>query len=124
LLKTNQDEFSSLGFNFEIKSTQNVEIKGFPALLRDKDISKCFTVVIDAFEQKTAKRQAENTDLVLTQNDWCEIISQALVEGAYHQELAQKLLSDAQIVFSSTFEHQLLLNSVEVDLTSEIEQLT
>jgi len=124
LLKTNQDEFSSLGFNFEIKSTQNVEIKGFPALLRDKDISKCFTTVIDAFRQKTVKRQAENTDLVLTQNDWCEIISQALVEGAYHQELAQKLLSDAQIVFSSTFEHQLLLNSVEVDLTSEIEQLT
>jgi len=123
LLKANQNEFARLGFNFDIRSTQNVEIKGFPALLRDKDISKCFTVVIEAFNQKITGEQAENKNLVLTQNDWCEIISQALVEDGYNQESAQELLSEAEIVFSSTFERQLLLNSVEVDLTSEIEQL-
>ncbi|MEW6983560.1 DNA mismatch repair endonuclease MutL [Colwelliaceae bacterium 6471] len=111
-----QQCFIQLGIILEVGASQFVKIKQFPALLRHKDVSQCFNVLLDEIMDE-AKKNA------LSASHWQQALAIVMSSDLYTYESAQELLMQAKKLLSLSFEQQLHLNSVVVDLTSEISQL-
>lgn len=105
----------NLGFVFITEQQSTIQIRQFPALLRGKDVNDCFAIILNEIQKRDQNQPLQETD-------WLNIIAQVMTDSEFTQDSAQNLLIEAQKCFSSAFEHQLLLNSVVVDLTSEISQ--
>jgi len=85
-------------------------------LLRDKDVSRSFTLLVDKLLLIEVKKE-------LHDNDWLMCFSSLMNLEEYDDKQGVSLLNSAQNKLTSNFEQQLLLNSVVIDLTSEISQL-
>jgi len=94
-----------------------VQIRQFPALLRDKDISSAFTTIISELEQCT--HDGSNGD-----NEIISAVANVLVVQNYDEAQAQALWQSAKKTLSVQKIESILLNSVALDLTSSIKQLT
>ena len=101
------------GIVFTAKDHNKVQIRQFPALLREQDVYRAFTLIIDALIQ-----DAENSITPL----FCAIAS-AMVLTEYDETQANNLLINSKKIFNEQVSEQLLLNSVPLDLTSHIKQL-
>lgn len=111
-----QQRFIQLGIILEVGASQSVKIKQFPALLRHKDVSQCFNVLLDEIMDEAKKNS-------LSASHWQQALAIVMSSDLYTYESAQELLMQAKKLLSLSFEQQLHLNSVVVDLTSEISQL-
>jgi DNA mismatch repair protein MutL len=104
-------------------SKQQLQIRQFPAILRERDISASFITIIDALmsefdsEINSVSPQADVNKGIL-----CGM-AKAMVATEYSIEQAQTLWSNAKNLLSTELIESLLLNSVSLDLTSEIKQL-
>ena len=99
-----------------IKPTQ-IQVRQFPALLRKKDVSSSLLLILDELEKLT--KEQELTDEVLK-----TLLSRLILPESYSKESAKQLIQEAENIFQQQFEATLLLNSVVIDLTSEINQLS
>ncbi|WP_440875103.1 DNA mismatch repair endonuclease MutL [Thalassotalea sp. PLHSN55] len=111
------ETLSKCGVVFKVLSSSSIQIRQFPAVLRDKDIHAS---IIELYHQLSLKDE----QVSLTEQDWQQAIAALMTTAQFNQELANKLLLQAQSLFSEQLVEQLLLNSVAIDLTSEIHQLT
>jgi DNA mismatch repair protein MutL len=93
-----------------------VQIRQFPALLRNKDVNLSFNKLLKLL-------LIHNVDK-LTNNEWQQAFASLLTTSAYDAKLAVNLLRLSKQQFNSTFDQHLRLNSVVVDLTSSITKLT
>ena len=123
-VQTYQEQLTLAGIIFTIKesasNTGKVQIRQFPALLREQDVSASFTVIIDEL------LHCESTIDVGESNDNNNIISavaKVLVEHSYTEEQAQTLWLSAKKALSAQKIESILLNSVALDLTSHIKQV-
>lgn len=98
---------------------QQVQINQFPAILRDKDVTMSFVAIINALLSKSKNEGA----LLDVDSDVICALSKAMTAAEYSIEEAQTLWLSANKALSSELIESVLLNSIPIDLTSEIKQL-
>jgi DNA mismatch repair protein MutL len=118
-VQQHQSKIEQAGITLVIKEKNKVQIRQFPALLRDKDVTISFTTMIDylidAFSQPIEESEQ--------QNQYYQAIARAMTVKEYKQEQGEALIQQARELFSGRLTVVLGLNSVPVDLTSHIKQL-
>jgi len=102
-------------------SKQQVQIRQFPAILRDKDVSTSFITIIDTLlsmleSDSNSQKQDYDSEII------CAIASVKTATD-YSVSEAQALWLNAKKELSNELIETVLLNSVPLDLTSEIKQL-
>ncbi|MBL4822585.1 MAG: DNA mismatch repair endonuclease MutL [Colwellia sp.] len=100
---------------------QQVQIRQFPALLRDKDVTSSFITIIDTL-LSTAESDRDNQNVDYDSEIICAI-AKAMITTEYSIAQAQLLWLSAKKELSDELIEYLLLNSVALDLTSEIKQI-
>ena len=100
---------------------KRLQIRQFPAILRDRDVSRSFMQII---EQLSSLIESDNT----TENSEAErniinAIAKVMVATEYSNEQAHSLWLSAKKELTDELIETLLLNSIPLDLTSEIKQL-
>jgi DNA mismatch repair protein MutL len=114
-----QEHLVKLGIVLTLLNKTSLQIRQFPALLRNKDVNFSFVELL-----KSLMGNDSNEDINLADSDWQQAFAGLLVAGSYSQQQAQSLLVASEQQLNSSFEPVLRLNSVEVDLTSAITKLT
>jgi len=110
------DVLKKIGIVVNVLTKSSVQIRQFPALLRNKDVNLSFNELLKLLV-------IEGVD-ELTNNEWQQAFASLLTKSSYDNHQARDLLRLSQKQFNSTFEQLLRLNSVVVDLTSSITKLT
>jgi DNA mismatch repair protein MutL len=105
-----------IGIVASVITKNSVQVRQFPALLRNKDVNFSFNKLLTFLLEQSVDE--------LTNSDWQQAFASLLTAGCYDIQQAQTLLRHGQQQFNSTFQQQLRLNSVVVDLTSSISKLT
>lgn len=102
------------------KSKQQVQINQFPAILRDQDVASCFIILVDRLlsAQENSTKCDEDLD-----HEIVSAIAGAMNATEYSVEQAQVLWLSAKKELSGELIEATLLNSIPLDLTSEIKQL-
>jgi DNA mismatch repair protein MutL len=108
------------GIVFVPQNKNKIQIRQFPALLRECDVSKAFNCIVEVFYQKKYVEQQS----VIEESDVFQAIAAALVKSVYDETCTDNLLKLANKLFKEQFSQQLTLNSVPLDLTSHIEQFS
>lgn len=93
-----------------------IEVRQFPAPLRNKDVAQICTQLIDNLSKKQSVSE-------LNHQDWQRELSQHLISNVYTIEDARQLLLQGQMILKQDWNKQLDLNSVSLDLTSSITKL-
>lgn len=123
-VKNYQAELELAGIVCVIQNKSNakhqVQIRQFPALLREKDVSTSFLCVIDTLLSMTCEDNVEEIDF---DNNIICAVANAKTATEYSVEQAQALWLNAKNALSSELIEDVLLNSVPLDLTSDIKQL-
>jgi len=110
------DAMKKIGIVATVVTKSSIQIRQFPALLRNKDVNFSFNKLL------TLLFVEDNDELI--NSDWQQAFASLLTADSYDNKQAQNLLNLSQQQFNSAFEQQLRLNSVVVDLTSSITKLT
>ena len=108
--------FEQAGIVIVIKTANKIQIRQFPACLRDKNITASFNTIIDYLLPLSVKGDLEEID-------WCQSFAKLMGVEKYHQQSAQALIEQGKNLFKEQLAPVLRLNSVVVDLTSTISQL-
>jgi DNA mismatch repair protein MutL len=116
-IQANLVQFEHLGFIIQLMNKSKIQIRQFPALLRNKDVTKSFDLFIS--ELNAGQRDDQPSEI-----EWQLAFSQLMIAQSYDHTLSVQVWRNAQNHFNCEFEQQLRLNSVVIDLTSSIKQLT
>jgi DNA mismatch repair protein MutL len=110
------DALKKIGIVVNVLTKNSVQIRQFPALLRNRDVNLSFNKLLKLL-------LIQNVDEV-TNNEWQQAFASLLTTRTYDAQLAINLLRLSKQQFNSTFDQHIRLNSVVVDLTSSITNLT
>jgi DNA mismatch repair protein MutL len=108
------------GIVFVPQNKNKIQIRQFPAMLRECDVSKAFNCIVEALYQKKYIEQQTGIE----ENDIFQAIAASLVKSVYDEVCTNNLLELADKLFKEQLSQQLTLNSVPLDLTSHIEQFS
>lgn len=100
---------------------RQLQIRQFPAILRDRDVNTSFITIVDILFSKVesdGNKQKSNFE-----RDIICAIANVMIATEYSVEQAQALWLAAKKELSDELIESVLLNSVPLDLTSEIKQL-
>ena len=114
-----QEMFATAGIVFVEQSKSKIQIRQFPALLREQDVSSAFIVIVDELISKLSLSQ----DPLICESDLYQSIGLAMVLVQYDESQADILLKLSKKLFHEQLSQQLLLNSIPLDLTSHIKTL-
>ncbi|TWX66381.1 DNA mismatch repair endonuclease MutL [Colwellia demingiae] len=114
-----QEILSNAGIVFIEQSKNKIQIRQFPALLREQDVSNALIIIIDELIEKISLTKAE----ALCETDLHQSIGLAMVLAEYDETQADILLILSKKLFHEQLSQQLLLNSIPLDLTSHIKTL-
>jgi DNA mismatch repair protein MutL len=98
---------------------KQLQIRQFPAILRDRDVSASFICILDTLDEKVET----DSDIQNIQGDVVCAIANAMIATEFSIEQAQAVWLSAKKELSAELIENVLLNSVPLDLTSEIKQL-
>ncbi|SEL81111.1 DNA mismatch repair protein MutL [Colwellia chukchiensis] len=115
-VENNEGYFQHLGIQLRRLDRNHVQIRQFPALLRNQDINLSFTKLISLLR---VEQRADATTIT----DWQQAFAALLYQEVTSQAQALEIWQQAKNHFKCQFPQQLRLNSVVVDLTSAINQL-
>jgi len=116
----NQQEYLvKLGIVLTVLNKTSLQVRQFPALLRNKDVNFSFIELL-----KSLMKNDDDEIMSLADSDWQQAFAGLLVAQSYTLQQAQSLLVAGEQQLNSSFDPVLRLNSVEVDLTSAITKLT
>jgi DNA mismatch repair protein MutL len=119
LALTEQEILAKAGIIFVEQSKNKIQIRQFPALLREQDVSHALIIIIDELLNKIAFSEGES----LSKIDFYQSIGLAMVLSQYDETQTDILLKLSKKMFNEKLSQQLLLNSIPLDLTSHIKQL-
>lgn len=110
-----------VNFNQGRGAKNSVQIRQFPALLREQDVSASFLCIIDKLlsntdQQLKVSEEQKNQSII-------SVIAVAMTVQSYSEEQANILWRTAEKMLGSEIIEFILLNSVQLDLTSNIKQL-
>lgn len=100
-----------------------VQIRQFPALLRDQDVSKSFIDIVDELLAMSSTHLPYEEHTKSDENLIKSAIAKVITPLEFNHEQAEALWLKAEKTFSKQIIEFILLNSVKLDLTSTIEQL-
>jgi DNA mismatch repair protein MutL len=100
---------------------QQLQIRQFPAILRERDVNASFITIIDTL--LSTHDNGNNDQKVNFDSDIICAIANVMIASEYSMEQAQALWLSAKKELSDELIETVLLNSVPLDLTSEIKQL-
>ncbi|AZQ82911.1 DNA mismatch repair endonuclease MutL [Colwellia sp. Arc7-635] len=115
-VQINTNQFQHIGMEIRQLGSTKLQIRQFPALLRNKDIANSFNRLIKQLD-------VENHNDVHSEIDWQMALAELMLSEEISQAQAFQIWRNAESHFNCQFEQQLRLNSVVVDLTSSINQL-
>ena len=115
-VEINQQQFQHIGMEIRKLNKATIQVRQFPALLRNKDIAT-------SFDRLMKQLQVESQEEVHSEIEWQMALAQLMVNEEVNQEQAMQVWRNAKNQFKCQFEQQLRLNSVAVDLTSSISLL-
>jgi DNA mismatch repair protein MutL len=118
-VESQQLRLEKLGIVVNILNKNSVQIRQFPALLRNKDVNLSFNQLLQSLLIDADKNEEE-----LENNDWQQSFANLLSADSYEHAQTKGLLLACQQQPNFEFEQQLRLNSVVIDLTSTITKLT
>ena len=118
----NQPRLTLAGITCVIKNKakQQVQINQFPAILRDQDVASSFLSIVDRLLLEQESSTYPNSDF---DDDIVCAIAEVMNVAEYTVEQAQVLWLSAKKELSDELIEDVLLNSIPLDLTSEIKQL-
>ena len=116
-VQLNTEQFQHIGMDIQPLNNHKLQIRQFPALLRNKDVTNSFDRLIKQLD-------VENNDDVHADIDWQMALAELMLSEESSQTHALQIWRNAQKHFNCQFEQQLRLNSVALDLTSSINELT
>jgi DNA mismatch repair protein MutL len=114
-----QATLAKAGIVFVLQSKDKIQVRQFPAILREQDVSRAVMVIID----ELINRKNVRDDKQLKESDYYHSIGVAMVLAQYDELQADILLNLSKKMFNGQLSQQLLLNSIPLDLTSHIKQL-
>lgn len=118
VVQTQQSQLQRAGIVIELQTKQRVQVRQYPALLRDNDVHSSFVMIIDELMKPA------NANKVLIDDDTIiAAIAKVIADKHYNEEQAQALWFSAQNNLTEELIQSLLLNCVALDLTSQIKQL-
>jgi len=115
-VQINEKQFQHIGMEIRQFSARTLQIRQFPALLRNKDIA-------NSFDRLIRQLDVENHDEVHADIDWQMALAALMLSEESSQAQALQVWRNAESYFNCQFEQQLRLNSAVIDLTSSINQL-
>jgi len=120
-IESYNDKFNQIGIVIQ-KINHGIQIREFPALLRKLDVTTSFTYLLSYLQKSLENNQA------LSDEQWQVAIVNLLINPLdnaklYDNESIIELYNLSLQLYPSTFIQEILLNSVEIDLTSAIAQL-
>lgn len=115
-IEGNQLYFERLGIVVNTLNKNSVQIKQFPALLRNKDVTSSFSHIL----QVVCNTHEDNK---LAEIDWLLSLTSLLPPEIYTNEIVNNLFHRVNNLPLDIIDQSLLLNSTPVDLTSELEKL-
>tara|TARA_R110000744_G_scaffold16472_8_gene45383 strand:+ start:3507 stop:5456 length:1950 start_codon:yes stop_codon:yes gene_type:complete len=115
-VQINENQFQHIGMDIRQLNTSTLQIRQFPALLRNKDISKSFDKLIKQLD-------VENSDDIHAEIDWQMALAALMLSEEATHAYALQVWRSGESHFNCQFEQQLRLNSVAIDLTSSINQI-
>lgn len=110
------DALKKIGIVASVLSKSSIQVREFPALLRNKDVNLSVNKLLTLLCLEDGQE--------LTNSDWQQAFASLLSADSYDNQQAKSLLRLSQQQLNPTFEQQLRLNSVLIDLTSSIRMLT
>jgi len=119
LALTEQEILAKAGIIFVEQSKNRIQIRQFPALLREQDVSQAVITIIDELLKKIVLAEGGS----LSENDFHQSVGVAMVASQYDEVQADILLKLSKKMFNEQLSQELLLNSIPLDLTSHIKQL-
>lgn len=119
LALTKQEKLAKAGIIFVEQAKNKIQIRQFPALLREQDVSLAFITIIDELIQQHNANESE----LFCEEEIYHSIGAAMVLAQYDETQADILLKLSIKLFNEQLSKQLLLNSIPLDLTSHIKQL-
>ena len=114
-----QEILAKAGIVFVEQSKNKIQIRKFPALLREQDVSNALIIIIDELINKLNTAQ----DQLTRESELFQGIALAMVLANYDESQADLLLKLSKKLFHEQLSQQLLLNSIPLDLTSHIKKL-
>ncbi len=118
MVKIQQVQLQRAGIIVEVKDKQRLQIRQYPALLRENDVNSSFMMIIDGVSQ-----QANTQQLTLDDDSIISVIARVIATKHYNEEQAQALWLKAKNSLSEQLILSLLLKCTPIDLTSQINQL-
>jgi len=115
-VQINEKQFQHVGMEIRQINTNTIQIRQFPALLRNKDIASSFDRLIKQLD-------VDERDDVPAEYDWQMALAALMLSEETSQAYALQVWQNAESYFNCQFAQQLRLNSVAIDLTSSINQL-
>jgi DNA mismatch repair protein MutL len=110
------DALKKIGIVASVLSKSSIQVREFPALLRNKDVNLSVNNLLTLLCLEDGQE--------LTNSDWQQAFASLLSADSYDNQQAKNLLCLSQQQLKSSFEQQLRLNSVLIDLTSSVRTLT
>jgi len=118
LVQTQQAQLQQAGIAVELLAKDKVQIRQYPALLRENDVQASFIAIIDFVSKKLAQQSEISADNILI-----AAIASVISNQDYTEAQAEELWFSAKKHLSAQIIQQLLLKCVAIDLTSHIKQL-
>jgi len=116
-LSEQQASLNNAGIVLLIKDKTNVQIRQFPACLRQQDVCSAFNHIVKSL-------MAIEKQEMLTTKHWQQLLAQLSTSQVFSENSAQLLLEKVRYTKESDFIKYLRLNSVELDLTSTLSKFT
>jgi DNA mismatch repair protein MutL len=114
-----QTLLAKAGIIFIEQNKNKIQIRQFPALLREQDVSHALIIILD----ELIKRLSLKNDEPLGETDIHYSMGLAMVLAEYDETQADILIKISKKLFNEQLSQQLLLNSIPLDLTSHIKKL-
>ena len=121
LIKEYQTLLTEAGIIINIQNKLRIQIRQFPALLRNQDVNKSFMSIINKIAEQRAKKSGEGH---IKKTIIFAIATILVNHKRYNSDQAQRLWQSANSTLSGEYIESLLLNSITIDLTPEIKQLS
>ncbi len=118
VVKAQQTQLQRAGIVVEIKDKQRLQIRQYPALLRENDVNGSFAMIVNDIAQYARAEQ-----LTVDDSDVISAIARVMATKNYNEEQAQALWLQAKNSLTEELIQSLLLKCVPIDLTSQIKQL-
>ena len=119
-IEGNAEMFNVLGMVVQRLGSTSVQIRQYPAMLREEDVSQSFSLFLNnllSFDKGNGKEKALSVD------EWQSTFVQLLTSEPFNEKRLNDLYFQLAHLCPSTINQELALNSTVIDLTSSIAQL-